>query len=89
MPEGMKSEPAREKLPLTLSERLPIGAAVACLIAAAAFLLTGQTDAAFVAATLGVVAWFINLRIRLNGERGAVDISESENPEQQDYDNES
>ena len=33
-----------------------------CLIAAAAFWWRGQMDAAFVAATLGVVAWFLEER---------------------------
>jgi hypothetical protein len=36
-----------------------------CLIFAAAFLLAGRMDAAFVVATLGVVAWFWNERNRL------------------------
>jgi len=37
----------------------------ACLIAAAALLVVARMDAAFVAATLGVVAWFWNERNRL------------------------
>ncbi|HEY0081604.1 MAG TPA: hypothetical protein VGB61_02345 [Pyrinomonadaceae bacterium] len=36
-----------------------------CLFIAAAFLLMSRIDAAFVAATLGVVAWFWNERNRL------------------------
>ena len=36
-----------------------------CLIVAAAFLWRANLDVAFVAATLGVVAWFLNLRDRL------------------------
>lgn len=36
-----------------------------CLFIAAAFLLLGRMDAAFVVATLGVVAWFWNERNRL------------------------
>ncbi|HEX8129492.1 MAG TPA: hypothetical protein VF527_10355 [Pyrinomonadaceae bacterium] len=36
-----------------------------CLIAAAALLLASRMDAAFVVATLGVVAWFWNERNRL------------------------
>ena len=41
--------------------------AVACilLLAAAFFLWRGFTDATFVAAALGVVAWFLNVRARL------------------------
>lgn len=37
----------------------------ACLLIAATCLLLGRMDAAFVAATLGVVAWFWNERNRL------------------------
>lgn len=37
----------------------------ACLLAAAALLLMSRMDAAFVVATLGVVAWFWNERNRL------------------------
>ncbi|HLL16718.1 MAG TPA: hypothetical protein VK388_16795 [Pyrinomonadaceae bacterium] len=36
-----------------------------CLLAAAALLLFGRMDSAFVVATLGVVAWFWNERNRL------------------------
>jgi hypothetical protein len=37
----------------------------ACLIVAAVFLLRDNMTAAFVAATLGVVAWFLRLRVQL------------------------
>jgi Flp pilus assembly protein TadB len=40
-------------------------AACLCLLAAAALWLLGHADAAFVAAALGVVAWFLNVRVRL------------------------
>lgn len=36
-----------------------------CLLAAAVFLWRTHIDAAFVAATLGVLAWFLNLRNQL------------------------
>ncbi|OLE51992.1 MAG: hypothetical protein AUG51_20010 [Acidobacteria bacterium 13_1_20CM_3_53_8] len=39
--------------------------AVIFLCAAGVCLLVGATDAAFVTATLGVLAWFLNLRSRL------------------------
>ena len=39
--------------------------AVIFLCAAGVCLLGGATDAAFVTATLGVLAWFLNLRSRL------------------------
>ena len=40
-------------------------AACLCLLAAAALWLLGHADAAFVAAALGVVAWFFNVRVQL------------------------
>lgn len=46
---------------------------LACLIVSAALILTGRAEAAFVTATLGVLAWFINVR---NGLRGDDDASE-------------
>jgi hypothetical protein len=36
-----------------------------CLVVAAFFVWRSNLDGAFVAATLGVVAWFLNLRQRL------------------------
>ena len=38
---------------------------ILALGAAAVLLLTGQINAAFVAATLGAVAWFLNYRSRI------------------------
>ncbi len=38
--------------------------AAVCLLAAIAFMFYEQTDAAFIVAALGVVAWFINVRNR-------------------------
>lgn len=51
-------------------ERLWLIVATLCLIVAACFLWRAQVDevygrAAFVAATLGVVAWFLRLRTQL------------------------
>ncbi len=46
-------------------ERTWIIASALCLLVATAFYLRGNIDATFVAATLGAVAWFISLRIRL------------------------
>jgi len=45
-------------------------AACLCLLAAAALWLLGHADAAFVAAALGVVAWFLNVRVRLRRKDG-------------------
>jgi hypothetical protein len=44
-------------------------ASAVCLIAAVPFLLTGRLEVAFVVATLGVVAWFLNLRSQLKPTR--------------------
>lgn len=49
---------------LVSAERWSI-AAGACLLVAAACLVLGRMDAAFVAGTLGIVAWFWNERNRL------------------------
>ena len=48
-----------------MRERIWIIIAGLCLIVAAIFLLQDNINVAFVAATLGVVAWFLNLRERL------------------------
>ena len=53
-----------------MMERAWLIVATLCMIAAAIFLWRGQVDeayarAAFVAATLGVVAWFLRLRTQL------------------------
>ncbi|HYH83908.1 MAG TPA: hypothetical protein VEX60_00410 [Pyrinomonadaceae bacterium] len=40
------------------------------IIAAAILLLLSRTDAAFVAAALGVSAWFWNMRVRLKRQYG-------------------
>jgi lysylphosphatidylglycerol synthetase-like protein (DUF2156 family) len=50
----------------TRAERVWMIAAVACLVVAGAALLwRWNVEAAFVAATLGVVCWFLNMRNRL------------------------
>jgi hypothetical protein len=46
-------------------ERVWIVASGLCLVVAAVFLWRGHLDGAFVAASLGVVAWFLGLRMRL------------------------
>lgn len=50
---------------LLATERVWLFVSIIGLVAATAFLLLGYIDAAFVTATLGVVAWFVNLRARL------------------------
>ena len=42
-------------------------AAVVCLLVAAVFLFRENYNAAFVAAALGAVAWFLNYRSQLRG----------------------
>ena len=62
---------------------------VLCLVVAAFFLLRENYDAAFVSATLGAVAWFLNYRLRLRGlmpedretTRDEMDASEEEDEE--------
>lgn len=49
----------------SLSERVWIFAAGICLVCAVVFLVRENMSAAFVAATLGVVAWFLNVRNQL------------------------
>jgi flagellar biosynthesis component FlhA len=56
---------AEHPLKQLLSERGWIFAAGACLILAAIFLARDNMNAAFVAATLGLVAWFLNVRNQL------------------------
>ena len=36
-----------------------------CIVAAAILLVFNQLDAAFVVATLGIVAWFLNFRVQM------------------------
>ncbi|HYO98756.1 MAG TPA: hypothetical protein VER76_00930 [Pyrinomonadaceae bacterium] len=61
-----KSESARaENFAARAFEKRWSIVAGACLVVATALLLAARVDAAFVAATLGVVAWFWNERNRL------------------------
>ena len=74
---------------------MPVGsiwtaASVLCLIVAALFLLRENYDAAFVAATLGAVAWFLNYRSNIRSTipedtettRDEANASEDEDEEQ-------
>jgi len=54
-----------------------------CLLAAAACLALGFYDAAFVAAALGAVAWFLNVRSRLPRPPDGEDAGEDEPPEEE------
>jgi len=64
------------------SERWSIVAGL-CLILAAVFLLAQRMDAAFVVATLGVVAWFWNERNRLR-PRG-IEADEKSRDEEEEF----
>lgn len=49
-----------------------------CILAAAFFLLRGDLNTAFVIATLGFVAWFLNYRIQLKAIVEAADRERSD-----------
>lgn len=48
-------------------ERVWTFVSILCVIAAAILLVRGDHNAAFVAATLGAVAWFLDYRSRIRG----------------------
>ncbi|MCA1634659.1 MAG: hypothetical protein LC802_13440 [Acidobacteria bacterium] len=58
-----------------------LAVACLCLVAAAAFWWRGLADASFVAAALGVVAWFLNVRAQLR--RNFADEEETEEESKQ------
>lgn len=62
-------------------------ASILCLIVAAIFLLRENYDAAFVAAALGAVTWFLNYRSKIRGiipEETETTIDEREDSDDQD-----
>ena len=69
-----------------LVERGWIYAAGICLISAAILLARGNLNAAFVAATLGVVAWFLNVRNHLKRNVIPADDADDEEIEEQPID---
>ena len=44
-----------------------------CIVTAGFFLLRGELNTAFVLATLGIVAWFLNYRIQMKAITTAAD----------------
>ena len=58
-----------------------LAAACLCLLAAAACLVLGFYDAAFVAAALGAVAWFLNVRAKLPRSDKEEDAEEEDDEE--------
>jgi preprotein translocase subunit SecF len=55
-----------------------------CIVVAAVFLLRGELNTAFVIATLGIVAWFLNYRIRMKAIITAADLEQSKQEEMND-----
>ena len=55
-----------------------------CILAAAFFLLRGELNTAFVIATLGIVAWFLNYRIQLKSIVDAADRERNDWEENKD-----
>lgn len=55
-----------------------------CILAAAFFLLRGELNTAFVIATLGFVAWFLNYRIQMKAIITAADLEQSKQEEMKD-----
>jgi preprotein translocase subunit SecF len=55
-----------------------------CIVVAAFFMLRGDLNTAFVVATLGIVAWFLNYRIQMKAIVTAADIEESRREEIED-----
>lgn len=71
----------------TLMERVWSIVSILCLIVAAFFWLgRGNLDWTFVAATLGVVAWFLSLRNRLRSSNIERDDAEFGNESNLDHD---
>jgi hypothetical protein len=60
---------------------------ILCLVVAAILLLRDYPNAAFVAATLGAVAWFLSYRVRLRGATvEPVEATDDENDASEDED---
>ena len=55
-----------------------------CIVAAAFFLLRGELNIAFVVATLGIVAWFLNYRIQMKAITTAADLEQRNKEEMTD-----
>ncbi|HYP54382.1 MAG TPA: hypothetical protein VEQ42_12615, partial [Pyrinomonadaceae bacterium] len=78
-PDGGRAGRRRDAAPTRMMDALPGSpqlwstVCVACLVVSAALILNGRVEAAFVTATLGVLAWFINVRNRLRDD----DVSET------------
>lgn len=70
-----------------LTERIWIIVSVLCLALAIMFFFWRQNvDAAFVAATLGALAWFISYRQKLKQKNSANDTTQIADDDSQDHD---
>ncbi len=67
-------------------KRLWLLVAAACAVGAGILGWRGQLDATFVTATLGAVAWFLDLRNSLRARSSAADAHEDEETEAEDSD---
>jgi uncharacterized membrane protein YhfC len=52
--------------------------AVLCITVGGVFLLRGHLDAAFVVATIGIIAWFLNYRSQMTEIVNAADSEQQE-----------
>jgi uncharacterized membrane protein YedE/YeeE len=59
-----------------------------CIVTAAVFMLRGDFNAAFVAAAIGLVSWFLNYRTQVRQSLAAEDIQDSDDQEGGDNSNE-
>ena len=55
-----------------------------CIVTAGFFLLRGELNTAFVVATLGIVAWFLNYRIQMKAITTAADREQRNQEEVKD-----
>ena len=55
-----------------------------CIVTAGFFLLRGELNTAFVVATLGIVAWFLNYRIQMKAITTAADLEQRNQKEVKD-----
>jgi Flp pilus assembly protein TadB len=73
--------------PLPNVKRLWMILAGAGIVVAAVFLVRGNIDAAFVAAALGAVAWFLSYRTTMKEITTAADDEATDNDDEAEFDN--
>jgi hypothetical protein len=61
------------KIARAVPRRTWVVLAALCITAAVVLWITGQRDVAFVAGVLGLVSWFLNYRVLLEGRSGGED----------------